>query len=85
MTVQYSIMMETTDWEDADFQQFLSGERISFKPTGRVNRTPGGGEDVVYTATSKTALEFLLTEYFGGLCNCGDEYTGKCSCIARAA
>lgn len=79
--MKHTITLETTDHKDADFRSFCATNHITIQPTGKVNRTPGGGEDVVYGSTSSDMLFLLLDAYFGGLCNCGETYTGACNCV----
>ena len=63
----FKLTLETTDYEDTGFVQYLAEHEITFKPTGvTYHNMPGGGEDVVYTSANKEALLTMIDDFWGG-------------------
>jgi hypothetical protein len=65
----FSVKLETMDL--SEIQSYLDAHGITAIPTGKVYAQPGGGEDVVYRATTREALESMYRYFF----NSGDPET----------
>jgi len=61
--------LETMDPDEESFQRYLTLHGITAQPTGHVFAQPGGGEEVVYKASTREALESMYRYFF----NSGDD------------
>jgi hypothetical protein len=62
----FQVTLETNDYEEKEFVEYLAKRDITFEPTGNVYAIAGGGEDVVYTADSEETLLTMIDDFWGG-------------------
>lgn len=70
----YTLTLETMDFDNDEFKRYLKIHKISAEQTGNVYGGPGGGEDVIYTATTREALEAMYSYFWNSGC---DEQTAE--------